>query len=652
MAGPERVLQKVLKLKERLSHTQDPSKIIKALRGLEVLKISLDILVETGVGKTVNSFRKHPTVGNLAKSLISHWKKLVPQDHASCKNSPSDKQKKAHRLKVEQRNGYFDEFLIHTNEVQNDICQNSSGGLKMNSSKHTNKESKERGRSSEKHSSSTAINGSSKKNHFFPDKSKNSSSLKVEKYGKDQPAKSADAGLKGSVKPNSRSKSFSSEGVEPPAMSFESYLNYDQISSRKKRKTCPVSSQVVMNSTSGSQKRVASASDEKEEKRLKSDYLLETPAKKAKTSLQDLLNTPLPKLLPEISISSLPYAAEFKAAPAVEALQQTSDTVHFIGRRLNSKMQVYSGSKTVCLSKMLTLCEQCIRVLQNNIDSLHEVDVPFEILEPVLTHCTSEQLFRIEDCNPTFTELSDHLWKKHCQKDFRNEQPLEHESWRETYLRVFSQREEKLKSLTRSILSAQSEKPKGRQVKLAFEHCIAMPPRNVRRQQEIHGTASCVQSEMKRPENGGSGNISASSSSTKGSSAASTSCSSYTNGTNQDAKKPSKKIAPMMKKSLRAFKNRVGPCTLPPRIPKHWHQNNVIDMGGKVSQYLFKIICYHNWEHNKDVNKGAANEDRNPVTIQISSSIPPLSLQGCFCIVKGLKVYLAAVEDMGPISQK
>lgn len=32
---------------------------------------------------------------------------------------------------------------------------------------------------------------------------------------------------------------------------------------------------------------------------------------------------------------------------------------------------------------------------------LHEVGgVPFEILEPVLTRCTPEQLFRVEECNP------------------------------------------------------------------------------------------------------------------------------------------------------------------------------------------------------------------------------------------------------------
>ncbi|NXG79371.1 ELOA1 protein, partial [Baryphthengus martii] len=314
---------------------------------------------------------------------------------------------------------------------------------------------------------------------------------------------------------------------------------------------------------------------------LKQRFLDSAQAKVA--SLQDLLNTPLPKFLTGISISSPPYETDFKVlpnvfffaeslAPVVEAPQEVSDVVQFTGRRLNSKMQVYSGSKTVCLSKMLTLYEQCIRVLQNNIDSLHEVGgVPFEILEPVLTRCTPQQLFRIEECNPALTEESDHLWKKHCQRDFKNESCLECESWREMYLRLFNQREEKLKMLTKNILSAQSEKPKGRQVKLAYMTSAAKPPRSIRRQQEIRGTAgpvtqlhpienlislnffflfSCFK-RTKIPEsrdrNNTSNPIPVSNS---GSSSSSTMA--------QDRKKPIKKIAPIMRKTLKALKSRTG----------------------------------------------------------------------------------------------
>ncbi|NXD82548.1 ELOA1 protein, partial [Halcyon senegalensis] len=304
-------------------------------------------------------------------------------------------------------------------------------------------------------------------------------------------------------------------------MSFESYLTYDQVpEKRKRKKACskgepPKKCSEQKNSSLPQKTSTFSPAKEIEKDlilsrskyklvMLKQCFVDSAQAKVA--SLQDLLNTPLPKFLTGISISSPPYEADFKVketlpdvlfaaslAPVTEAPQPVGDVVQFTGRRLNSKMQVYSGSKPVCLSKMLTLYEQCIRVLQNNIDLLHEVGgVPFEILEPVLKHCTPEQLFRVEECNPTFTEESDHLWKKHCQRDFKNESHLECESWREMYLRLFNQREEKLKMLTKNILSAQSEKPKGRQVKMAYMTSAAKPPRNIRRQQEIHGTAGPV----------------------------------------------------------------------------------------------------------------------------------------------------------------
>lgn len=44
--------------------------------------ILFSLVQETGVGKTVNSFRKHDLAGDLAKSLVAKWKKLVPAPSA------------------------------------------------------------------------------------------------------------------------------------------------------------------------------------------------------------------------------------------------------------------------------------------------------------------------------------------------------------------------------------------------------------------------------------------------------------------------------------------------------------------------------------------------------------------------------------------
>ncbi|NXU11639.1 ELOA1 protein, partial [Pardalotus punctatus] len=354
-------------------------------------------------------------------------------------------------------------------------------------------------------------------------------------------------------------------------MSFEAYLTYDEVTNKRKRKVYSVGA------------RPKKCSEQKNsllpQKTSKLILSLVNPkcmmlkqcfldcAQAKMSSLQELLNTPLPKTLTDILKLSPPRAVDFtdSAAPVVEAPQQVDEIVQFTGQRLNSKMQVYSGSKAVCLSKMLTLYEQCARILLNNIELLQEAGgVPFEILEPVLTRCTPEQLFRIEKCNLTLKKETDHLWKKHCQRDFKNESLLEYESWREMYLRLFNQREEKLKILTKNILSAQSEKPKGRQVKMAYVTGAAKPPRNIRRQQEIHGTAGPLDIKCKLfflfacfkrtgiPEMRDRNNI------LSNLIPAGNSRSSSSGVMIQDGKKPTKKIAPIMKKSLKALRNRVG----------------------------------------------------------------------------------------------
>lgn len=65
-------------------------------------------------------------------------------------------------------------------------------------------------------------------------------------------------------------------------------------------------------------------------------------------------------------------------------------------------------------------------------------------------------------------EDSGNLWKKHCERDFKGYPLLEYESWREMYLRLFNEREEKLRKITKNISSAHSGKPKG----LSSGYCI------------------------------------------------------------------------------------------------------------------------------------------------------------------------------------
>eukprot|EP00064_Thunnus_orientalis_P004650 superscaffoldBa00000427_g4662 len=304
MARSSDVLKKVLRFKLQLTDTAESATVLKTLQKLKDLDITLDILAETGIGKTVNSLRRHEEAGEFAKSLVRGWKKLVPKKPVS----------------------------------------------------------------------------------------------------------------------------LTEDGDVSDSMSVKDKLD-DQ-------------------------------------------------------------NCPNDGVLPECENPSTVEYFERKVEKESDFCNVSEESAVFTGQRLNRKMQVYSGAKTIFLPAMMSLYQQCIRTLQNNINLLHETGgVPFEILEPVLERCTPEQLLRVEECNPIYIGVTDHLWGKHCQRDFKDSKLQEYESWKEMYIRLSEERERKLQRLTKSIVSAHSNKPKGRQVKMAFIHTVAKPPRDVRIQQEIHGTA-------------------------------------------------------------------------------------------------------------------------------------------------------------------
>ncbi|KAK1170906.1 elongin-A-like [Acipenser oxyrinchus oxyrinchus] len=638
------VLEKVFKLKELLNETTESKKVLKTLKRLQDLKITLDILAETGIGKTVNCFRKHEIAGDLAKALVNQWKKLVPketnssslaQDDHPPEKQESAKKKKGDFLKEKKTSSNIAEKRHSTGQDKRGFEKSEFVPKEMSKTVNTktlNDQASEGHKDEEQHIDSgkhcptsgntLESNGdledcsdkkpsrSTKASHNPPPEKKAPIHVDKDKHdhkqtNKESPSfnsvteemcssaksfvkkdkKSTDVANDDYVKHDRKStrstenrsaalgelemdkaksrksvkfieKEKSGDGdFEEPTMSFETCLNYDLGPTFKKRKKPSEIQKLTKkhknhDSKTESLGKKVSEKDKSmtEKKNIKSE---DSPKKVESGSIMDLLNVPLPSFLPDCFLFPSPYMENKKQAEVPNTFE---DTTGFTGQRLNSKMQVYSGAKTVFLPGMMTLYQQCIHALQNNIDSLYECGgVPFEILEPVLEHCTPEQLYRIEECNPAYIGDTDHLWIKHCQKEFKNERPQEYEAWREMYLRLFEERERKFKLLTKSIVSAHSGKPKGRQVKRAFIHSVAKPPREVRRKQEIYGTAGSTAqphsvdkmkiSSVKTPES----KARHSSSDLQMSSA----------GPSQDPKKMSKKIAPMMAKSLKIFKSRL-----------------------------------------------------------------------------------------------
>ncbi|MGH0176238.1 UNVERIFIED_CONTAM: hypothetical protein FKN15_072341 [Acipenser sinensis] len=184
-------------------------------------------------------------------------------------------------------------------------------------------------------------------------------------------------------------------------MSFESYLSYDvpQVKRKKKNPSRPPPAPHNPPKTNRTQPTKRASQEPPKNQREKS----------RKIQISDIIpvlpDIPLPAIQPNYrplpSLDPTPLSPQRRKVPLASPEE---DDQGFTGRRLNSKMAVYSGSKTSYLPKMMSLYEQCIRVLQNNIDSIDEVGgVPYEILEPVLERCTPEQLYRIEQCNQVST---------------------------------------------------------------------------------------------------------------------------------------------------------------------------------------------------------------------------------------------------------
>ncbi|GKV45174.1 hypothetical protein SLEP1_g52285 [Rubroshorea leprosula] len=77
------IVEEVLRIKEILENNQDESDsvLVELLRRLQLMALTVDTLKTTGIGKAVNSIRKHGSkqIRHLAQILIDGWKELVDE---------------------------------------------------------------------------------------------------------------------------------------------------------------------------------------------------------------------------------------------------------------------------------------------------------------------------------------------------------------------------------------------------------------------------------------------------------------------------------------------------------------------------------------------------------------------------------------------
>uniref|UniRef100_A0A2K5HQA3 TFIIS N-terminal domain-containing protein n=1 Tax=Colobus angolensis palliatus TaxID=336983 RepID=A0A2K5HQA3_COLAP len=377
------------------------------------------------------------------------------------------------------------------------------------------------------------------------------------------------------------------EEFEQPTLSFEKYHTYDQLQKQKKR--------TGKSTTTALGDKQRKANDSKGtcvswDSAKKLPPVEESQSERLQVARADSAG---PKTVPSHAFSELWDPSEawmqanydllsaFEAMTSQEEPEALSaptfqEEAAFAGHRVNAKMQVYWGSRPACQPQVLTLGQQCIRVLRNNPDTLSDVEgIPYLYLEPILEGWTPDQLYCREKYNHALIQETDELWRIHCLWDFKEEKPQEHESWQELCLRLQDTQEQRLRVLKANIRSARENKPSGRQTKMICFNSVAKTPYDASRRQDKSAAATESENgEIKSaPKPAGSSHAPSSRGSDSGGRDSSSSsvlhqlpekqanpCLSSSNEhvtpRAKTRKQAAKKVAPLMAKAIRDYKKR------------------------------------------------------------------------------------------------
>lgn len=168
------------------------------------------------------------------------------------------------------------------------------------------------------------------------------------------------------------------EEFEPPTMPFEAYLTYDQPLRETKKKSVKISSTALEGK--GLKKEDSKSASEnldsvQELSKVNANKSERPQLSGADGAKRKRVPADASAVLPD---SWLPRAQPgYRPLPAFELMSSSQqkqraeeEEAGSATPRMDSKMQVFSGSKWACLRKMMTLRQQRILVLRNNLKSL------------------------------------------------------------------------------------------------------------------------------------------------------------------------------------------------------------------------------------------------------------------------------------------
>ncbi|XP_077559409.1 uncharacterized protein LOC144174532 isoform X2 [Haemaphysalis longicornis] len=514
--------EKILHYGKRLERNQSDEKVLETLRKLQRVPMTLTLLQETGIGRTVNHLKKNDgVVGETARSIISGWKQVVSDSTAefseqSLQSAPSKRHRdskqdgppakasrpsKPYSIEVET-SSHVHSVPTHSRHEQNGDAAHHHHN-RHSDQHHHHQSSRHHQREEEPAPSPVKVETSPPKK---------SPEQKVDKKQMKKLLKKAghsEGGLDGSIasfeaclglndtvpipkpkkKPQPISPAKKPSKPEPAAAPPSSSSSSRDANSRHHHHHSSKPAESSHSRNGESSKGGSSSSSKSHKHASRKEQLM--PEALRKPDLAPLDRDEVSSMLPEIQPVYKPLPHRFLDEPPAKPPKKTmtnEEAILFTSSR-KDRTAVYSGRRNAFLPEVPTLLEACMRVLIDNIDGMaYTGGVPYDILKPVLERCTTKQLYTLEDYNPYLLEDTDELWQAHCIREFKGCTPEEGETWREVYLKKYDEREQKFKSLTATISASMAKATPVRQTKLAYVDSMAKPPRNVARQQAKHGT--------------------------------------------------------------------------------------------------------------------------------------------------------------------
>ncbi|XP_067138504.1 transcription elongation factor B polypeptide 3 [Centruroides vittatus] len=600
--------------KKKLERGGDDEKTFAILHKLKKIPISVNLLQETGIGKTVRGLKsRQGEVGELAQHIYENWRKAVidtsqhkGKEESKHRKTTNDVHKESSKqLLVENHKiSYAKQSAVSNNAklAQNHYSSNKNDSQNQKKYKSLGHDThmKDRSSLSSNFCNYSTSNNNNNNNYYTEEMEDDDDEINIsnthfhkksEKVNKNncddkktvykQKSAKNDMSMKKEENSHSQKKNkklkrqlleSKEESFNSSVASFEDILGLNDSVKVKRKKPMPSTQttkkfQEPQLSTENEVKKSTTTSKNDKTSKV-------TINKTVKKSVNKSLSSGLPdvpealkksKLVPldEVDILSTlpPIQPNYKPLPHKDldylskkkrTTMSNEEAIMYTSSR-KDRTAVYAGRRNHHLTSVPTLYDACVRVLIENIDALaYTGGVPYFLLKPVLQRCNPIQLYSLEDYNPDLLEDTDELWEIHCKREFRNTEPDEDETWRELYLRKYDERESKLRSVTANISASMAKASQVRQTKLAYVDSVAKPPRDVARRQAKHGTGLSIITPVKPGQHKITPHSSKMSVVNSLSSSAAPSSSSLSSSSSAQPRKP--RVAPLMQKTLKLMK--------------------------------------------------------------------------------------------------